>query len=474
MSNEIQKNNSALKMGTMPMFRLILTMSLPSMFSMLVQACYNVVDSIYVSRLGEYALSAVSVVFPVQLLNIAVAVGTGVGLSSLISRRLGERRYEDADSAAQHGWFLALLQWIFFLLFGIFGSAAFCKLFSDSDLLFTSATSYCTIVCIGSIFVMEAQCIEKIMQSTGNMMPTMWTMLAGAITNIILDPIMIFGLLGCPAFGVAGAAYATVIGQAVTWLAGFIIMNKIKMPVKIKYKPFKLRGPIIKDIYQVALPSMVMQAIGSVTTLCLNAILIGFSSTAVAVYGVYFKLQSFIFMPVFGMNQGLLPIMGYNYGARNKDRLMSCLKYGIIIAVCIMTAGTTIFNLFPDVLMSLFKAEGDLLTVGIKCLKTISLSFPFAAIAIIIGTLFQATGHGIYSMIISIMRQLVVIVPLAFILSKVYGLMGIWYAYPAAEIVSLTLSLILLRKLYKSEIEHLEDGKKAKTIVEQYNAAEAK
>ncbi|MBR5756532.1 MAG: MATE family efflux transporter [Firmicutes bacterium] len=464
--------NSSTKMGDMPVLKLILTMSLPSMFSMLVSALYNIVDSIYVSRLGEYALSALSVVFPVQLLNVAVAVGTGVGLSSLISRRLGERRVDEAELAAQHGIMLAVLQWLLFLVFGLFISRPFCALFSDNNMqILDAATSYCTIVCVGSVFIMTAQCFEKIMQATGNMMATMSCMLAGAITKIILDPIMIFGLLGCPAFGVAGAAYATVIGQAVTFIVSNLIINKLKtIPVKVRYSLFKPKPYMIRDIYQVALPSMAMQAIGSVTTLALNAILVTFSSTAVAVLGVYFKLQSFVFMPVFGMNQGLLPIMGYNFGARNKDRLLQTLKYGIIIAVVIMGTGCLIFQFFPELLLSLFKAEGDLLTVGTKCLKTVSLSFPFAAICIIIGTIFQATGHGIYSLIVSVARQLVIIVPAAYILSKIIGLMGIWWAYPIAECMSLAVSLILFKRLYRIEIEHLgEEKSKKKIITEKYD-----
>ncbi|MBR5926509.1 MAG: MATE family efflux transporter, partial [Firmicutes bacterium] len=374
--------------------------------------------------------------------------------------------------AAQHGIMLAVLQWLLFLVFGLFISRPFCALFSDNNMqILDAATSYCTIVCVGSVFIMTAQCFEKIMQATGNMMATMWCMLAGAITNIVLDPIMIFGLLGCPAFGVAGAAYATVIGQAVTFIVSNLIINKLKtIPVKVRYSLFKPKPYMIRDIYQVALPSMAMQAIGSVTTLALNAILVTFSSTAVAVLGVYFKLQSFVFMPVFGMNQGLLPIMGYNFGARNKERLLQTLKYGIIIAVVIMGTGCLIFQFFPELLLSLFKAEGDLLTVGTKCLKTVSLSFPFAAICIIIGTIFQATGHGIYSLIVSVARQLVIIVPAAYILSKIIGLMGIWWAYPIAECMSLAVSLILFKRLYRIEIEHLgEEKSKKKIITEKYD-----
>lgn len=447
------------KMGTMPMFKLIMSMSLPSMFSMLVNACYNIVDSIYVSRLGEFALSAVSIVYPVQLLNVAISVGTGIGLSSLISRRLGEKRVKDAQAAANHGLYICFFHYLIFLFFGLFLTKAFCGMFANPETekaIYDASVSYCRIICLGSFFIMTASSFEKIMQAGGNMMAPMWCMLAGAVTNLILDPIMIFGLLGCPALGVAGAAYATVIGQFVSFLVANIFMVKKHMPVRVQYKLIKLDWPTIKDIYEVGFPSMVMQAIASVTTLALNGILITFSSTAVAVLGVYFKLQTFVFMPVFGMNHGLLPIMGYNYGSKNKKRLLQAYQYGSIIAICILSFGTIIFNFFPAQLMSLFKAQGDLMTVGIKCLRTISWSFPIAAFCIITGTLFQATAHGFYSLIVSVMRQLVCIVPLAYVLSKVLGLMGIWYSYPLAELVSLLVSLIFYRKLYKNDISKLE------------------
>ncbi len=439
-------------MGEAPMLRLILSMSLPGMFSMLVQACYNIVDSIYVSWLGEYALSALSIVFPVQFLCISVAVGTSVGLSSLISRRLGEKRTEEAVSAAQHGLLLSATHWLIFLFWGIFGMAWFCGLFADSKQLFDASVSYGSIVCIGSLFVMAECSFEKIMQAGGNMMAPMWAMTAGAAVNIILDPIMIFGFFGFPALGIAGAAYATVIGQAVSFIVSNIFMYRSSMPVKLRYGRFKPDLKVIADIYQVGLPSMIMQAIGSVTTLALNAILIGFSSTAVAVYGVYFKLQSFVFMPVFGMNHGLMPIMGYNFGAKNIKRLMQALKLGIIIAMLIMTGGMLVFKLFPELLMGLFKAEGELFSVGVKCLTTISWCFPAAALSIIISTLFQASGRGVYSLLVSVMRQLVVVVPAAYIFSRLFGLMGIWWAYPCAELVSLAVSLILYGRLKRTEL----------------------
>ena len=457
MSEQKIQNQNTLRMGEMAMLPLIIKMSLPSMFSMLVQALYNIVDSIFVSRLGEYALSAVSLVYPIQLINISVGVGASIGLSSLISRRLGAKDLEAAQNAAEHGLFLALCHWVLFVLFGFFGSRPFAMAFSENATLIEPAVSYCSIVCIGSLFALCSSSMEKIMQAGGNMIAPMWCMLSGAVTNIILDPIMIFGYFGFPALGVAGAAIATVIGQCVCFLVANLFMRKLDLPVKVKYGRFAISGRTIKDIYQVGLPSMVMQSIGSVMTICLNAILIAFSEAAVAVLGVYFKLQSFVFMPVFGMNHGLMPIMGYNYGARSRGRLMKAYKLGILIALGIMLVGLAVFQLFPAQLMGLFKAEGDLLNVGIKALRTISLCFPLAAIGIITGTLFQATGRGVYSLLTSLLRQLIIIVPAAYILSKISGVMGVWYAFPLAEGFSLIFSLLMLRRLWRTDLSKIPE-----------------
>ncbi|MDO5331926.1 MAG: MATE family efflux transporter, partial [Bacillota bacterium] len=314
-------------MGYAPLFPLIMKMSLPSIFAMLITALYNIVDSIYVARLSEDALSAVSLVYPIQLLVIAISVGTGVGLLSLVSRRLGEKRLDDAENAVNHGLILANLEYIIFLLFGIFGSAWFCQVFSSDPSLVEPATAYCTIVNVGSIFLFNELAFDRSMQACGNMVYAMFAQVAGSVTNIVLDPIMIFGLLGCPALGVAGAAYATVIGQFVAMVVSFVLFNFTKkFPIKLHLKDFKFDWQVVKDIYQVALPAMVMQSITAVTTMAQNKILIEFSSTAVAVLGAYFKLQSFAFMPVLGLNQGVMPIMGYNYGAKNKKRLLNTLK----------------------------------------------------------------------------------------------------------------------------------------------------
>ena len=443
-------------MGYAPLFPLIMKMSLPSMFAMLISALYNIVDSIYVARLSEDALSAVSLVYPIQLLNIAVCVGTGVGLSSLISRRLGEKRLDDAENAVNHGLVLANLEYLVFLLFGIFGSGWFCRAFSTDAALVEPATTYCTIVCIGSVFIFNALAAERSMQACGNMLYPMFSQVIGSVVNIILDPIMIFGYFGCPAMGVKGAAIATVIGQACSMIASYIFFNiKDKFPIKMHLKEFKFDLQTVKDIYEVALPAMVMQSITAITTIAQNKILIGFSSTAVAVLGAYFKLQSFAFMPVLGLNQGVMPIMGFNYGARNKKRLLDTLKDSLILAVGIMIFCLLIFQLLPDKILLLFKPSEEMMTMGCKALRTISWCFPFAALSIIPGAMFQATAHGIYSMICSILRQIVLIIPIAYFLSKVIGVDGVWLSYVLAEGSALIYTWIMVIRLYKREIKNL-------------------
>jgi len=442
-------------MGYKPLVPLIIKMSLPSVFSMLIQALYNIVDSVYVAQLSEDALSAVSLVFPVQLLIVAVSVGTGVGISSLISRRLGEKRLDVAESAVSHSVVLCNLEYIIFLIFGIFGSGIFAKVFTDDPNLVNPVTTYCTIISIGSLFIFNAISGERIMQACGNMTLPMLSQLAGSITNIILDPIMIFGKFGCPALGVAGAAYATIIGQFMSMVTVYIFLNIGKFPIKLKLKGFKFDGQIVKDIYAVAIPAMIMQALSSVTTSLLNKVLIGFSSTAVAVLGAYFKLQSFIFMPVFGLNQGILPIMGFNFGARKKERLIKTLKISLIIACSVMCIGKIVFQLFPAQLLSLFDPSPEMLEIGCNALRVTSWCFVFAALGIIPGALFQATGHGVYTMICSILRQVVVIMPSAYFLSKLIGLNGVWISYTLAELISMVYTWTTFKKLYDREIKNL-------------------
>lgn len=445
------------KMATMPIPKLLFSMSLPAMFSMLIMAMYNIIDSMFVSRLGEDALTAVTLVFPIQMLLVAVSVGTGVGLSSLISRRLGQRRQAEADSAASHGIFLAFCSWLVFALFGLLGSKPFIGAFATSDYLFDAGVQYCMIITIGSLFSLIQISAEKTMQSTGNMIYPMIGNITGCVTNIILDPIMIFGMFGCPAMGVSGAALATIIGQFFGMAVNVFFLFTKKQQVHIHLKGFRPNMDSIRNIYSVGFPSIVMQAIGSVMNLGMNAILIGFSGAAVAVFGIYFKLQSFIFMPVFGLNQGLMPILGFNFGARDRHRMMHALKLGIISAAIIMGTGLVIFQTMPLTLLSIFDPSEEMITVGVKALRTISLCFLPAAIGIMTGTLFQATNHGFLSLLVSLLRQLILILPLAFLLSKIGGLDLVWYSFPLAEGFALITSLFMTKWIYTHQIKPLDD-----------------
>ena len=445
-------SNGENKMGTHPIFSLIIKMSLPAMFSMFIQALYNVVDSIFVARLGEYALSAVSLIYPIQLLTIAIGVGVGVGLASLISRRLGEGRQKEADLAASHGLFIAFVSGIVFALFGLFFSEIFVGIFTKSPTLLEPAASYCRIVCLGSFFVFASFNGERTMQATGNTFLPMICALSGAIANIVLDPILIFGLLGAPALGVTGAAIATVIGQAIAAGLALLFLYTRPFPVHIHVKGFRPNAGIIKDVFVVGFPSIVMQSVASVLTLFMNSLLIKFGSTAVAVLGVYYKVQSFVFLPVFGLNQGLLPILGYNYGAKNKLRLGKTMKIGISQALVMMIFGTVLFHTFPEAIMTLFNADALMMAIGVKALRIISLCYPFAAVGIIMSTFFQATGHGMYALISSILRQLVLILPLAYLLAYTKGLNAIWWAYVLADVGAIIVTLLFFRHLWEKEI----------------------
>ncbi len=441
------------KMGIVPVGKLLLTMSVPSILSMLVQALYNIVDSIFVAKISPDALTAVSLAFPVQTLMIAVGVGTAVGVNSLISRRLGEGRLHEAEQVASHGLFLAVLGAILFALFGFFAAGPFFSAFTNSANVASLGTTYTAIVTIGSLGMFLQVTVERIFQSTGNMTIPMITQLTGAIINIIFDPILIFGLLGFPAFGIAGAAYATVLGQVIGMLLGlFLLLYSKKMILKINLRSFRPNGKILKDIYAVGFPAIVMQSIMSILTVALNAILIGFSDAAVSVLGVYYKLQSFIFMPVFGLTQGAMPIMGFNFGARNRQRLTHCLKLASAAAVVIMTAGMTVFLAAPEWLLGFFSPTEEMLQIGVPALRIICLCFPLAAIGIMASTFFQAIGHGIKSLLISLLRQLIIILPCAWIFSRTIGLDGVWYAFPLSELVSFAASLWFLAVCYRKEV----------------------
>lgn len=453
--HERHNNDESVKMGTRPILPLIFSMSLPAMFSMFIQSMYNIVDSIFVSKISMEALTALSLAFPLQTLMVAVAVGTGVGVNSLVSRKLGEGRYDEASSAASHGVVLAFFSWILFAILGIFLTRPFFEMFSDNPAVITAGCDYVYIVMICSFGIFIQIVLEKTLQATGNMIYPMFFQLTGAITNIILDPILIFGLLGFPKLGVKGAAIATVIGQVFALIFSIVIISTKTHAVKISFKGFKLSVKTLKDIYVVGFPSIIMQSISSLLVGALNAILVTFSEAAVSVLGIYYKLQSFVFMPVFGLTQGVMPIMGYNFGARNKKRLLDALKYGSIIASIIMAIGTVIFILFPDKLLMIFNASEELIVIGIPALRIISLCFMGAALGILFSTLFQAVGAGIYSLTVSVLRQLVVILPVAYLLSKI-GLEYVWYAFPIAEIAALIVSIILFRRLYNLKIKKLD------------------
>ena len=443
------------KMGTMPVKRLLVTMSLPMIISMLVQALYNIVDSVFVSMINQAALTAVSMAFPIQNLLIAVSAGTCVGVNDLLSRSLGERNAKNANLAAVNGLFLAFVSFLFFALFGIFGARFFFESQTDNPVIIEYGIQYLQIVCIFSFGLFGEMMFERILQSTGQTFYCMITQGTGAIINIILDPILIFGLLGVPAMGIRGAAAATVFGQIVAMVLAAMLNHAKNKDVRISFKGFSPHKRTISIIYQVGVPSIIMQSISSVMTFGLNKILISFSETAVAVFGVYFKLQSFIFMPIFGLNNGMIPIIAYNYGARNKKRIMETVRLSIGIAVGIMLIGLAVFQLMTPQLLMLFQADADMLSIGVPALRIISLSFLFAGYCIIVGSVFQAMGNGVYSLIISVARQLVCILPLAYFFAQVFGLHAVWYSIPLAEITSVVLSSILFRKIYVEKIKPL-------------------
>ena len=444
------------KMGTMPVRKLLMSMAWPAILSMTINAMYNVVDSIFVSRIGEDALTAVSLVNPIQMMIIAISVGSGVGINSLIARRLGAKNQEAADKAASTSIRIGLFNYLIFFVIGVFFAKPFISGYAEEGtFIFESACQYLQIVCIGSLFLNIQVVLEKVLQSTGNMVAPMKCSLTGAIVNVILDPILIFGLFGMPQMGVAGAALATIIGQMCGMIMGVSIVLRGEHLVNIKIRGFKMDWKIVADIYKVGLPSIVMQSIASVMIIFYNMILVAYSTTAVAVLGIYFRIQSFVFMPVFGLNQGAMPILGYNYGARNKDRLMKTYKEAFKVALIVMAAGTVLFQAIPAQLLLIFDASEEMLRIGVPALRLISLCFIPAAFGIITGTLFQGTGHGVLSLYASVIRQLVGILPLAYILIKIGGVTLSWLAFPLAEILGLIYSAITLRWLYKKEISKL-------------------
>lgn len=451
-AQEKQEEN---KMGIMPVNKLLITMSVPMMISMLVQALYNIVDSMFVAQLNENALTAVSLAFPVQNLMISVGVGTGVGINALLSRSLGEEEYERANKTANHGILLALLSYVVFAVAGLLGSGFFMRVQTTDPQIVAYGTNYLRICTVMSFGMFLQITFERLLQSTGKTIYTMWTQLLGAVINIIMDPILIFGLLGFPKMGVSGAALATVLGQIIAGTTAFIVNRRKNQELHLTFRGFHISKEIIGSIYAVGVPSIVMSSISSIMTFGMNKILIAFSSTATAVFGVYFKLQSFVFMPVFGLNNGMVPIVAFNYGAKKKERIKRTVFLASCYATGIMFIGLAVFQIFPSQLLAIFNASDNMVHIGNLALRIISLSFVFAGFNIVSSSLFQALAHGMLSLWMSLVRQLCVLLPAAFVLSKIGGLDAVWWSFPFAEIFSLALCLAFRRHIYQKEIETL-------------------
>lgn len=437
------------KMGTMEVRRLILTMSLPIMISMLVQALYNIVDSMFVARVSEAALAAVSLCYPIQMIMVAVACGTGVGINALLSRYLGEKKQEKTSQVAMHGLFCAICNWLVFAVIGLFFSEAFLRLFSDDVQIIMMGISYMQICTICSFGVFVQITYERIMQSTGNTIYNMVIQGVGALINIILDPIFIFGLGPVPALGTAGAAIATVIGQIVAMFLGIIITQKKIREIQLSVRGFHLDGMIMKAMYRIAIPAILMQSIMSFMTVMMNMILAPFSEMAVSVFSIYYKLQQFVFMAVLGMNNALIPILSYNYGAHQMERIREGIRFALWMSCVIMAIGTVVFQLFPTQLLYLFDAKETLLSIGIPALRTISVSFVFAGISMVLCSVFQALGSPNHSLLVTLLRQMVILLPLAYGFSSAFGLDMCWWSFPITEVLCALLSLYLLRSVQK-------------------------
>ena len=448
------------KMGVMPVGRLLAGMAVPMMISMLVQAMYNVVDSVFVSRISENALNAVSLAFPLQNLMIAVGAGTAVGINALLSRSLGEKRQDMADRAAGTGIFLSLCNAVVFAFIGVFLSRAFFMAQAKSvPEIVEMGTAY-TRICLGlSVGLFCQFCFERLLQSTGRTVLAMTTQLIGAVINIVLDPIFIFGLCGMPRLGVTGAAVATVAGQITAAIIAIFLNLKRNPEIHIRPRLICWDKMVARDIYRVGVPSIVMQSIGSVMTFGMNKILFVFTPTATAVFGAYFKIQSFIFMPVFGLNNGMVPIISYNYGAAKPERVWKTVRLTIFTAVSIMFLGFLAFQTFPAMLLALFDASAEMTAIGVPALRTISISFLLAGFCIISGSVCQAVGNPMYSMVVSVCRQLVVLLPVAWLLAQTGRLELVWWSFPIAEIASVTLSAIFLRRTVRSANANMREGK---------------
>ena len=453
MSNKPLTEN---KMGVMPVGKLLMNMATPMIISMLVQALYNVVDSIYVSQISESAVTALSLAFPIQNLQIGFAVGIGVGVNSLLSKSLGEHNQEAANRTAGNGIVLMLIITVAFILFGMFGVRPYFEMQSTVAETVEGGIAYARICCIMTLGVFMSVLCERLLQATGRTVHTMITQSTGAIVNIILDPIMIHGWFGLPAMGIAGAAWATVIGQWVSALLSLYFNLKFNPDVHFGQRYLKLDPNIVKSILTVGVPSIVMNSIGSFMNFGMNQILQSFTETATSVFGIYFKLQSFFFMPLFGINNATISIIAFNYGARKPQRITSTLKHSVVTAMVIMLLGLAAFQLLPDLLLGIFEPSAEFLRIGRSALRIISISFPLAAIGISLGASFPALGNGVYSTITSLCRQLIVLLPVAFLMSQTGEVTAVWWAFPIAEVVSAAVTLLLFWRIYSKKIRPLK------------------
>lgn len=458
MSTEQAQN----KMGTMPVRKLLISMSLPMMASMLVQALYNIVDSIFVSRVSEAALTAVSISFPIQNLMISLGVGIGVGVNALLSKSLGEGNQKHAQRIALQGIFIELICCLIFILIGFFAMDVFFRGQTNDAEIIALGKDYLSICCIFSVGLFAQLIFERLLQATGRTMLSMISQCTGAITNILCDPLLIFGVpaLGIPAMGVTGAAIATVFGQIVGGIVAIILNVRKNKELRFAVRGFRVEGKVCGSILYIGIPSAIMGSIGSFMTYGVNKILFAFGEigkTAAAVFGIYFKLQSFVFMPVFGLNNGMVPIVSFNYGARRADRILQTVRLSAIYAVSIMVVGMAVVQLIPGQLLLLFDASEHMLRIGVPALRIISLCFVFAGFTIVCSSVFQALGNSFFSMIMSITRQLAVLLPAAYVLAHTIGLEAVWYAFPIAEVFCLVIAVIMLRHTYNKVIKPLDE-----------------
>lgn len=458
MSTEQAQN----KMGTMPVRKLLISMSLPMMASMLVQALYNIVDSIFVSRVSEAALTAVSISFPIQNLMISLGVGIGVGVNALLSKSLGEGNQKHAQRIALQGIFIELICCLIFILIGFFAMDVFFRGQTNDAEIIALGKDYLSICCIFSVGLFAQLIFERLLQATGRTMLSMISQCTGAITNILCDPLLIFGVpaLGIPAMGVTGAAIATVFGQIVGGIVAIILNVRKNKELRFAVRGFRVEGKVCGSILYIGIPSAIMGSIGSFMTYGINKILFAFGEigkTAAAVFGIYFKLQSFVFMPVFGLNNGMVPIVSFNYGARRADRILQTVRLSAIYAVSIMVVGMAVVQLIPGQLLLLFDASEHMLRIGVPALRIISLCFVFAGFTIVCSSVFQALGNSFFSMIMSITRQLAVLLPAAYVLAHTIGLEAVWYAFPIAEVFCLVIAVIMLRHTYSKVIKPLDE-----------------